>query len=260
MSQNVTAEELIERAKKLAPVLLERAEKAEELRRIPDETINDLHELDIDDLLGRDTVPPNALLLGKNIHNKVVLVTGAGGSIGSELCRQIIKKGPDKLLLLELSEFALYSLHHELVSQVASAEPHAIQILPLLASVRDEARMREIRDLLPITAPPKASPWPFMNLVNEWITRSMPWVKGWVRTGVARVLSTEVSTPAALAISARAVRSVNRSKGLQGLSAWISLVLGRRAALRAVRFERLTGVTSMPKPGRMRVASSCAPA
>jgi FlaA1/EpsC-like NDP-sugar epimerase len=107
-------------------------------------TISDLHELDVDDLLGRDAVPPNALLLGKNIHNKVVLVTGAGGSIGSELCRQIIKLGPAKLLLVELSEFALYAVHNELSSQAASADQTAVQILPLLASVRDEARMREI--------------------------------------------------------------------------------------------------------------------
>ena len=63
----------------------------------------DLRELDIEDLLGRDTVPPHASLFGKNIRGKVVMVTGAGGSIGSELCRQIIKSAPARLLLLELS-------------------------------------------------------------------------------------------------------------------------------------------------------------
>lgn len=106
--------------------------------------ISDLLELDIDDLLGRNPVPPNVLLLGKNIHNKVVLVTGAGGSIGSELCRQIIKQGPAKLLLVELSEFALYNVHRELTKLLTDEGQSAERLVPLLASVRDEDRMREI--------------------------------------------------------------------------------------------------------------------
>ena len=106
--------------------------------------VDDLLDLDIDDLLGRDTVPPNSLLLGKNIHNKVVLVTGAGGSIGSELCRQIIKQGPVKLLLVENSEFALYAVYHELIRLLPDQDPHSVQLLPLLASVCNEDRMREI--------------------------------------------------------------------------------------------------------------------
>ena len=106
--------------------------------------VDDLLDLDIDDLLGRDTVPPNSLLLGKNIHNKVVLVTGAGGSIGSELCRQIIKQGPVKLLLVESSEFALYTVHHELIRLLPDQDLHSVQLLPLLASVCNEDRMREI--------------------------------------------------------------------------------------------------------------------
>jgi len=105
--------------------------------------ISDLRELEIDDLLGRDAVPPHPLLLGKNIHNRVVMVTGAGGSIGSELCRQIIKQGPVRLLLVELSEFALYSVHHELQLLCDEDQPQ-VQLLPLLASVRDEKHMLEI--------------------------------------------------------------------------------------------------------------------
>jgi len=105
--------------------------------------ISDLRELEIDDLLGRDAVPPHQLLLGKNIHNRVVMVTGAGGSIGSELCRQIIKQGPVRLLLVELSEFALYNIHHELQLQCDEDQPQ-VQLLPLLASVRDEKHMLEI--------------------------------------------------------------------------------------------------------------------
>ena len=74
-------------------------------------TISDIKDLNIDDLFNREQVKPDRKLLNKNIKNKVVLVTGAGGSIGSELCRQIIKLKPSKLLLLELNEFALYNIY-----------------------------------------------------------------------------------------------------------------------------------------------------
>lgn len=104
-------------------------------------SISDLRELDIDDLLGRDPVSPNHLLLAKNILDKVVLVTGAGGSIGSELCRQILVIGPQKLLLIEQSEFALYAVHQELEEKLAGRNVH---LVPLLASVQDDERMHEI--------------------------------------------------------------------------------------------------------------------
>ena len=93
--------------------------------------------------------------MAKNITNKVVLVTGAGGSIGSELCRQIIKLNPKKLLLIEISEFALYAIHSEiegLSAQVSNkfdttrSKDSARFIVPLLASVQDEDRMLEIMD------------------------------------------------------------------------------------------------------------------
>ena len=103
-------------------------------------TVSDLREPDIEDLLGRLPVSPDPILLGKNIRGKVVLVTGAGGSIGSELCRQIVRLEPAQLLLVEQSEFALYTLHQELLS-------HSIDeslLLPLLASVRDADRMTRI--------------------------------------------------------------------------------------------------------------------
>ncbi|OMG55218.1 polysaccharide biosynthesis protein [Azonexus hydrophilus] len=104
-------------------------------------SISDLRELDIDDLLGRDPVSPNHILLAKNILDKVVLVTGAGGSIGSELCRQILVIGPQKLLLIEQSEFALYAIHQELEEKLAGRNVH---LVPLLASVQDDERMHEI--------------------------------------------------------------------------------------------------------------------
>ena len=104
-------------------------------------SVSDLRELDIDDLLGREAVAPNHILLVKNISGKVVLVTGAGGSIGSELCRQILAVKPAKLLLIEQSEFALYAIHQELEEK--QSQKNSV-LVPLLASVQDVDRMREI--------------------------------------------------------------------------------------------------------------------
>lgn len=98
-------------------------------------TVNDLRELDIEDLLGRDPVPPNQLLLARNIADKVVLVTGAGGSIGSELCRQIIVLRPERLVLLDSSEFNLYAIHAELTHAVT--EEGAPEIAAELVSVQN---------------------------------------------------------------------------------------------------------------------------
>jgi len=108
-------------------------------------SISDLRELDIDDLLGREPVTPNHILLVKNIVGKLVLVTGAGGSIGSELCRQILAMNPAKLLLIEQSEFALYAIHQELEEKLTGLGGATSPVLvPLLASVQDEERLREI--------------------------------------------------------------------------------------------------------------------
>jgi FlaA1/EpsC-like NDP-sugar epimerase len=105
--------------------------------------VSDLKELDIEDLLGRDPVPPNPLMLAQNITGKVVMVTGAGGSIGAELCRQIVHLSPSALLLVELTEFALYAIEQELQGQIATADQQ-VSLLPLLANVCDASRMDEI--------------------------------------------------------------------------------------------------------------------
>lgn len=102
-----------------------------------------IKELDIDDLLGREHVPPNVELLNKRTHAKTVLVTGAGGSIGSELCRQILAARPTQLVLLENNEYGLYAIHHELTQMVNSFYP-GVALTPVLGDVRDEARLREV--------------------------------------------------------------------------------------------------------------------
>ena len=133
-------------------------------------SLSDVRDLDIDDLLGRESVKPNDLLLNRDTHGKTVLVTGAGGSIGSELCRQIIKSKPKKLLLVEMCEFALYQIDQELqaallrddarsekvlITDTAYSESNrrsnepkvpAIQVVPLIASVCDSVRMQRIME------------------------------------------------------------------------------------------------------------------
>lgn len=104
-------------------------------------SVSDLREPDIDDLLGRDPVSPDPILLARNVAGKVVMVTGAGGSIGGELCRQIAAVGPAKLLLVEQSEFALYAIQQELEDKFIGNEAN---LIPLIASVQDEDRIREI--------------------------------------------------------------------------------------------------------------------
>jgi len=105
--------------------------------------VEDVRDVDAGDLLGRDPVPPNARLLDACIHNKVVMVTGAGGSIGSELCRQIIRLRPAQLLLFEMSELALYNIDRELRILIAS-EGLTVDVVPLLGDAHHKHRVREI--------------------------------------------------------------------------------------------------------------------
>jgi FlaA1/EpsC-like NDP-sugar epimerase len=102
---------------------------------------SDVRELDIEDLLGRDPVQPRMELMSRHTAGKVVLVTGAGGSIGSELCRQLCALHPHRLILVEQSEFALYSIHHELSARMQEQALPECELVPLLCSVRDEARL-----------------------------------------------------------------------------------------------------------------------
>ncbi|RYE97085.1 MAG: polysaccharide biosynthesis protein, partial [Oxalobacteraceae bacterium] len=99
---------------------------------------SDLRELTIEDLLSRDPVDPDMSVVRGKVAGKTVLVTGAGGSIGSELCRQILAAEPTRILLLELSEFALYAIHRNL-NKISN-----IEVVPLLGSVTDEFRVSQI--------------------------------------------------------------------------------------------------------------------
>jgi FlaA1/EpsC-like NDP-sugar epimerase len=105
--------------------------------------IDELRDVDVVDLLGRDAVPPDPRLFASCIRGKSVLVTGAGGSIGSELCRQIIKLSPRRLVLFEMSELALYTIQGEL-AEVAGRENITTEIIPLLGNAHHRHRVREV--------------------------------------------------------------------------------------------------------------------
>ncbi len=122
-------------------------------------TISDLRPVDVLDLLGRDAVPPNAALLARNVRGKSVLVTGAGGSIGSELCRQILTQQPSRLIMLDASENALYEIEAEMKlaferqaaraaglvdDDAAEAERPQTELVAVLGSVLDEALLADV--------------------------------------------------------------------------------------------------------------------
>ncbi len=132
-------------------VILERlAEHSVHVKTIPamselvsGESLEALQEVDPEDLLGREPVPPVKSLLASSIEDKVVLVSGAGGSIGSEICRQVVRNKPRALVLYELSEFALYSIEQEL-SKAAKTEGLNVPVYPLLGSVLDADRVARV--------------------------------------------------------------------------------------------------------------------
>ena len=129
-------------------ILDELAKLPVEVLTVPDMTdivsgkakIDELKDVAIEDLLGRDPVAPQQVLLEANIKDKVVMVTGAGGSIGSELCRQIVEQSPKSIILFELSEFGLYQIDREL-NQLKIEKGLTCDIIPLLGSVQRQHRL-----------------------------------------------------------------------------------------------------------------------
>ncbi|WP_234180075.1 polysaccharide biosynthesis protein [Sphingopyxis sp. NFH-91] len=106
-------------------------------------TVSDLREIQIEELLGRETVAANELLMGKTIVGKTVLISGAGGSIGSELCRQIVRCGPARLILLEQSEYGLYAIEQEL-GELMQELGVDVPLIPELANVSERSSMTRI--------------------------------------------------------------------------------------------------------------------
>ena len=208
-------------------------------------TVSDLRELDIDDLLGREIVSPQKKFLEKNIKDKVVMVTGAGGSIGSELCRQVSRLQPNTLLLIEQNEFALYIIHEELEQSFDD-----IKIIPLLASVQDKNRMNEI-----------LSTWRPHILYHAAAYKHVPLVEHNLSEGIKNnVFGTLVTAQAAIAneiqnfvlISTdKAVRPTNLMGASKRLSEMILQSLAAKSSvtrLSMVRFGNVLGSSGSVVP------------
>lgn len=134
--------------------------------------VQDLQEVDIADLLGRDAVVPNQALFERCIKNQVVLVTGAGGSIGSELCRQILTSGATTLVLYEHSEFNLYAISQELQQRVKN-EALQVKLVPVLGSVRNKKRLLEVFRSWPVNTVYHAAAYKHVPIVEHNIAEGI---------------------------------------------------------------------------------------
>jgi len=166
-------------------------------------TISDIKDVNIDDLLNREQIEPNISLLNKDINKRVIVVTGAGGSIGSELCRQIIKLKPKKLLLLELNEFALYKVYEELIAYDKNQK-----IISLLADSQDQSKLEIIFETFKVNTVYHAAAYKHVPLVEENICAG---VKNNVFStlAVARASVNKKVTSFVLISSDKAVRPTN---------------------------------------------------
>jgi FlaA1/EpsC-like NDP-sugar epimerase len=126
--------------------------------------VDDIREVDVEDLLGRDPVPPDLDLLSTAISGKRVMVTGAGGSIGAELCRQILRQEPKSLVLFEISEIALYEIEHELRDK---AKHIGCELVSLLGSVHHRDRVREALETFKINTIYHAAAYKHVPIVEH---------------------------------------------------------------------------------------------
>jgi FlaA1/EpsC-like NDP-sugar epimerase len=133
---------------------------------------NELCDVDVSDLLGRDPVPPRPKLFGSCIRGKCVLVTGAGGSIGAELSRQITRLGPSRLVLFEMSELALYNIQREL-EEVAAHEKLSLEIVPLLGNAHHRHRVREVLSTFGVQTIYHAAAYKHVPIVEHNVVEGM---------------------------------------------------------------------------------------
>ena len=166
--------------------------------------VQDIQEVDIADLLGRDIVEPDCGLLERCIKGQVVMVTGAGGSIGAELSRQVSDLGPCTLILLDHSEFALYSIHRELEQRLAGSIS-GLTLVPLLGSIRDPQRLAEIMRT-----------WRVETLYHAAAYKHVPMVEHNVEEGVLNnVLGTVNTAQAAIQAGVRNFVLISTDKAVR---------------------------------------------
>ncbi|NIC04394.1 polysaccharide biosynthesis protein [Halomonas sp. DX6] len=134
--------------------------------------LNEIRDVTVEDLLGRDPVPPNQELLDANVRGKVVMVTGAGGSIGSELCHQLLQQGPRELLLYELCEFALYTIERTLRQRMQEQELK-VSVRALLGSVQDRQRLDTVMRTFGVETIYHAAAYKHVPMVEHNVTQGI---------------------------------------------------------------------------------------
>jgi FlaA1/EpsC-like NDP-sugar epimerase len=199
-------------------------------------TMQDFQELDVEDLLGRTPVAPDRTLLASNLGSKVVLVTGAGGSIGGELCRQILAEKPSKLVLLDHNEFGLYTIHSELL-HLCAEKSLPVELVPLLASVSNFERLQEICILYRPTTVYHAAAYKHVPLVESNFSEGvLNNVFGTLN--MARVAIESKVTHFVLVSTDKAVRPTNVMGATKRMA---ELVLQALAECKTLQFDLLDG-------------------
>lgn len=205
--------------------------------------IDDLQDVRIEDLLGRDPVAPRQRLMDTNIRGKAVLVTGAGGSIGAELCRQIIKSEPTLLVLVEVSEYNLYAIEKEL-SGLLARELYEVELKPVLVSIQNQARLTRLMQTFAIDTVYHAAAYKHVPMVELNV------VEG-VRNNVFGTLRTAEAAIAAgvsdfvLVSTDKAVRPTNVMGATKRFAELVLQALGQRQGVTThfsmVRFGNVLG-------------------
>ena len=207
--------------------------------------VADIREVDVADLLGRDPVAPAPALFSRNISGKVVMVTGAGGSIGSELCRQIMSQRPRRLVLLDHSEFALYSIDHELVHA-----GHGIPVVTCMGSVLDEPLLRNLMQRERVQTVYHAAAYKHVPLVEANVQQGLR-NNVFGTLAVARAAQDAAVETCVLISTDKAVRPTN----VMGASKRVAELVFQASALRApgmvysmVRFGNVLGSSGSVVP------------
>ncbi|KAA0933449.1 polysaccharide biosynthesis protein [Psychrobacter sp. ANT_H59] len=223
------------------------------LEEIADEkvTVSSMRKVDILDVLDRQTVEPDAKLLQMNIKDKCVLVTGAGGSIGSELCRQVIKNKPKCIVLYELSEFALYSIHQELIAKQANDSIYQdIEIVAVIGSVTNEDNLLRIFKLYSIQTVYHAAAYKHVPMVEhnpfEGVINNTKGTYHCARAAIAANVETFV-----LISTDKAVRPTNVMGASKRLAELVCQALSQtnsRTCISMVRFGNVLGSSGSVVP------------
>ncbi|WP_282041217.1 polysaccharide biosynthesis protein [Halomonas alimentaria] len=211
--------------------------------------VTELRDVAIEDLLGRDPIPPAPSLMGADITGKVVMVTGAGGSIGSELSRQILRQYPRQLLLVDVSEYSLYLIEQD-IEQLKQQEGQQVPCLPILASVRDGGRLEALMRMFDVDTIYHAAAYKHVPLVEQNMAAgirnnvfgTLAMAKAAVSAGVGKVVL--ISTD-------KAVRPTNMMGATKRMAELVCQALARQQSgtcFAMVRFGNVLGSSGSVVP------------